>query len=174
MADPKYVRLVDRVSNGTLVDTYTHWSIAGRDVKEFPSSDEPRAAEFVRDALRRGVLEGASKGEFDEIQDAVKSLIESLPGTKDEHAAQVARAQQEGTLQRQITRHQNKVAAARAGDGDATFKADEKRRKALAKASKAAEKGTPVEDDEDEDDVEATETTVSGGGNAPTTTVAGP
>lgn len=67
MADPKYVRLADRMARSTQVDIESGWSIAGLDVREFPGDDQPYAQRYVRDAIRRGTIEGCSKAEFDEV-----------------------------------------------------------------------------------------------------------
>jgi len=49
------------------VDIRSGWSIAGLDVREYPSDDQPLAQAYVKDRLRRGVLEGCSKAEYDEV-----------------------------------------------------------------------------------------------------------
>jgi hypothetical protein len=75
MSDPKYVRLNNELvySRSLVVDTYSHWSISGLDVKAFPDPERhPAQAEFVRDALRRGLIEVASQAEFEEVQAAHK------------------------------------------------------------------------------------------------------
>lgn len=66
--DPKYVRLCDRLAfNGSWTDIESGFSIGGLDVQEFPSDDKPRQKVAVQKALRQGILEEASKEEFDKI-----------------------------------------------------------------------------------------------------------
>lgn len=63
---PKYVRLAARLSDGIVADVFgSGWSIAGKDVKEFP--EDKAAARFVRQGLDSGKLEPASKAEHEEV-----------------------------------------------------------------------------------------------------------
>lgn len=72
MADtPKYVRLTNRLSGRTCVDLQSGWSISGLDVVEVPDRKKsPNAHRFIRDKLNRGVLEPASRAEFEEVEEA--------------------------------------------------------------------------------------------------------
>lgn len=68
--DPSYVRLANRLSLQTIADISefgSGWSISGLDVKEFPEDTE--AARYVRLKVGQGVLETASRAEFEEVQD---------------------------------------------------------------------------------------------------------
>jgi type IV secretory pathway VirB10-like protein len=78
MADPKYVRLPERLLTGNVTDLVTGWGISGLDVKEFPADDEQEIA-YVRGALRSQLLEPATAAEFRRVRDAherVASLAE--------------------------------------------------------------------------------------------------
>lgn len=67
--DPQYVRLTNRLGLQMVADVTggSGWSISGLDVKEFPD-DEDEAA-YVRVQLGRGVLEPATKAEYEEVHD---------------------------------------------------------------------------------------------------------
>lgn len=75
MSDPKYVRLREDLAGGICADIYSGWSIAGYDVLAFPTDQLP--AEFVQGKLRAGILESASKAEFDEVQESDKRSQEA-------------------------------------------------------------------------------------------------
>lgn len=68
--DPSYVRLANRLSLQVIADISefgSGWSISGLDVKEFPEDTE--AARYVRLKVGQGVLETATRAEFEEVQD---------------------------------------------------------------------------------------------------------
>lgn len=139
--DPKYVRLSDRLSNGTLVDTYSHWGITGLDVIEFPVDGTPAAQEFVRGALRRGLLEGASKAEFEEIQDSNDALVAAVARDEDEEKA-LRKAGQEAVVVRTANSEAKRLAASRAGEGPGgAYDADRKRRQAILATQKELDDG---------------------------------
>lgn len=106
--DPKYVRLADHLADSTVADIAggSGWSIAGRDVREFP--EEEGAARYVRSRLVQGLLEPAGKAEYDEVQNANKAVAESVappaPGTV---------PAQEGALQDAATKAQQRLAQSR-------------------------------------------------------------
>lgn len=153
MADPKYVRLSDRLSRGMLVDVESHWSIAGLDVVEFPQ-DEPGAAQYVRDALRRGLLEEAGKAEFEEIQNLNKDLQDKVV-LDDEYKKAIQRSHQEADVVRAANRASKRLADARASDGTDVYAQDEKRRKATIKAQKNLDDGAVEGADGDSADAAA-------------------
>jgi hypothetical protein len=62
--DPQYVKLIARMTSTCLVDLTSQWSIAGLDVKKFPSDDDYLAADFVREKLAYRVLEEATEAEY--------------------------------------------------------------------------------------------------------------
>lgn len=65
--DPQYVRLSTQLQEGIVCDVQgSGWSIAGYDVKKFPEKKEE--ARFVRSKLNAGMLESASKAEYDEAK----------------------------------------------------------------------------------------------------------
>lgn len=73
--DPKFVRLHSRLISGCLGDVDgSDWFIGGRDVKPFPSDDEPMAQAFVRRHLQNGNLEEASKSESDAVEEAGSTM----------------------------------------------------------------------------------------------------
>jgi hypothetical protein len=72
-SNPSFVRLAPRASRGVLADIGgSGWSISGRDVLPYPDkAEEPEAARFVRQNIRRGILEEASRGEYEEVHPEV-------------------------------------------------------------------------------------------------------
>lgn len=77
MADPKYVRLVAARQLTMVADVLggTGWSISGADVRPFPEGAQEK--DYVRDLVRRGVLEGASKAEFEEVEERNKEAFDT-------------------------------------------------------------------------------------------------
>lgn len=74
-----YVRLTKRLSGRSIVDPISTWSISGLDVKEVPSKEDyPNAARFVRDKINRGVLEYASRAEYEEVEEINQKSQEEL------------------------------------------------------------------------------------------------
>lgn len=65
--NPGYVRLRDSLSLGIQVDLASGWGISGKDVRRFP--EDPVAARWARRMLNAGVLEEASKAEWDEVHE---------------------------------------------------------------------------------------------------------
>lgn len=128
--DPKYVRLSDRASSGTLVDTYSHWGISGLDVVEFPADGSEAAQAFVRGALRSGLLESASRAEYDEVQNA-NEAVASQVYMDDETRRQVENAGQEAKVVRTALKEGQRLAAARMQEGGAAYEADQRRREAV-------------------------------------------
>lgn len=170
--DPKYVRLNDRLSRSVLVDVETHWGISGMDVQEFPGKELPRAQAFVRDALRRGLLEGASKAEYDEIQDVHQELAAAVPDAPtSDYERQVIRAHQEAQLQKTSRSLQRRVTAARYGtdeDVDPAYSADKARRERLAARAEDLDEGEV--DFDDAPDADDTETALTAAGDKSQTT----
>lgn len=110
MADPKFVRLAEHLADSTIVDIAggSGWSIAGRDVQEFPEEDQ-QAARFVRSRLVQGLLESAGRAEFDEVQAVAEAVAEA--------AGEVSLDQvpmQEGLVQEVAARASRRLAEARA------------------------------------------------------------
>lgn len=96
MAQAKYVRLRDGLHTGVLVDVESGWGISGMDVKPFPE-DDPVAASFVSGRVAAGVLEGASKAEYDEVTGSNDALLEAVGG--DTVRVELARPHQEHVIQ---------------------------------------------------------------------------
>lgn len=65
---PSYVRLAERLADVTLVDIRSGWGISGQDVRHFPK-DDPVAAEWCQDQIRRGNIEEAGKAEWDDVHE---------------------------------------------------------------------------------------------------------
>lgn len=113
--DPKYVRLATRLSRGMVCDVKgSGWSISGLDVRQFPTT--PQAARFVRAKLNAGVLEPASKSEWDEAHDDAleKEVLAQNPDYREK-----ASAVQEGRLQRVAREQQAKLAERLSADAEA-------------------------------------------------------
>lgn len=53
---------------GSWVDLATGWGVTGRDVRSVPD-DDPKVQAFVRDAVRKGILEESSQAEWDEVHE---------------------------------------------------------------------------------------------------------
>ena len=70
--NPKFVRLVDRLTSGMYADLDSGWSISGYDVKSFPEDDNQ--GRVVRAAIHAGILEAASQAEHDEIREADEAV----------------------------------------------------------------------------------------------------
>lgn len=163
VSDPSYVTLSARNALGMCADIIggSRWSISGYDVKPFPAETNPRAQQFVREMVRRGVLEEASKAEYEEVQDAAKAV-------QDEHLANVDLMDklskggvQEGRIQEVVAERRAAVKAKRAerqpaeefeptdfaevhhqeGSGDTIHESD-------AAAQVRAERGDTTSDDE--------------------------
>lgn len=113
--DPKYVRLATRLSKGMVCDVQgSGWSISGLDVRQFPK--DTVAARFVRAKLNAGVLEHASKSEWDEAHDS--SLEEEVLSQNPDYKEK-ASAVQEGRVQRAAREATAKLAERQSADADA-------------------------------------------------------
>lgn len=119
--DPKYVRLATRLSRGMVCDVQgSGWSISGLDVRKFPEGNV--AARFVRSRLNAGLLEPASKSEWEEAHDT--SLEEEVLSQNPDYRT-TASAVQEGRVQRAAREAQEKLASGR--DADYEAERDEQR-----------------------------------------------
>lgn len=130
---PDYIRLADHMVTGLVVDMETGWSISGYDVQPFPEDREQ--ARFVKRRINAGIIEPATKAEFDEAHPDVEE-------DEDEVAAErmvrlVQAAQGRGGTQEHVIRE-------REGRGAA------KLQRARARA-KAEEEGYDLEDGQDAD-----------------------
>lgn len=106
MGDPTYVRLTDRLATGgSWSDLDSGFAIGGYDVKAFPKGDA-RAEEAVRAAIRAGILEEASRAEFEEVKMAHAAQIEH-PSNQLGH--------QEGAVRLAAEEQRRRIAARRAG-----------------------------------------------------------
>lgn len=123
--NPNFVRLARRLTHGMVADLDSGWSIAGLDVRKFPSDDKA-ARKFVKKALADGRLEVASQVEWDEVHDT--------DDFQDEAHNTRATPPTVGMQEAQIRR-----------------KADE-RRAAIEESRTAAEAEADAEDDEDDSD----------------------
>jgi hypothetical protein len=146
--DPKFVRLVDRMARSTQVDLNSGWSIAGLDVKEFPA-DNDRAASYVRDAIRRGTIEGCSQAEYDEVTENDLDFL-SQAGVKVQDV-EVPGHFQEGHISAlaEETRHSLESARGLSSRG-VSYGDDRIRKKALLAAQKRLDDGAAPDEVEDE------------------------
>lgn len=149
----KYVRLADRLARGCQVDINSGWSIAGLDVVEYP--DEGTLAEtFVKTALSRGVLEYASRAEFDEVMEERNRNFHEEAGI-DVERPKVEGYLQEGHLAGLHEESRRKLEASRGlGGGALSYKNDLARRQRLVDAAKELD---DLGDDENPDEVEQPE-----------------
>lgn len=140
MSDPKYVRLADHLTRGMRADLNSGFSIAGYDVVEMPNKDdEPEKYKFVKGELNVGRMEAASKAEYEEVH---PDLYDSLGIAVERPTLTVqAAAPQETQIQAAAQKAGRKVRQGRATTPEDVLEADEERRKAAIKASKAFEKG---------------------------------
>lgn len=113
--DPQYVRLATRLSRGMVCDVKgSGWSISGLDVRKFPEGNV--AARFVRAKVNAGVLEPASKAEWEEAHD---TALEDEVLAQNPDYREKASAVQEGRVQRVARDAQDRLAAGRDADLDA-------------------------------------------------------
>lgn len=121
MATPKYVRLRDGVTAcADVTPGGSLWAISGNNVKEFPK-DNPQAAAFVKTRLREGVLEEASRAEFDDVhapvdEDEVVGAVTNVT---------VTRAHQEQNIRKDAAKRAAKQAATRAKEAKKRGSEDE-------------------------------------------------
>lgn len=134
--DPKFVRLTSRLRHGIRADVRgSGWSIAGLDVKEFPS--DPTAAAFARMELNAGRLEPASKAEFEEAHPEEDEVAETVSRFRDNLGAGAKghRPWQESAVQEAAARQRAKLEEARASESEDDEEEEEwegqARRKAL-------------------------------------------
>lgn len=162
MADnPNYVRLAARLTNGIVADLDSGWSIAGMDVRSFPSKKtNPLAARFVRKALADGRLEPASQAEWEEVHDDEALVNEAVEGRTKPKSVGV----QEAHIQREAAAGRARLEAARAaadGEEEDEEPSDEELdapvRKKSAKKKKGKAKGETVGDGIAPDDEDSQE-----------------
>lgn len=127
MADaPKYVRLTNRLSGRTCVDLNSGWSISGLDVVEVPERKaSPNAHRFIREKLNRGILEPASRAEYEEVQEAAEESrerfsdrLEALSSLGIAPASLGFAVHQEGTVQRLAQQRRAKIEEKRSKTSD--------------------------------------------------------
>jgi hypothetical protein len=98
-----------------MADLESGWFIGGNDVKSFPDPENhPGAANFVRDKVRAGHLEPASKAEYDEVQKAAQELSDMHLRHLDEHEAHDRSGHQEQHYQDLGKEHRQKLTRLRA------------------------------------------------------------
>lgn len=97
---PKYVRLNDRLCQQVVADLDSGWSIAGLDVKEVPA-DSPAQAKVVKRYIQQGILEPASRAEFDEVQ----ALLELDHSETQEHIVQAGGEKARASLRKARLEH---------------------------------------------------------------------
>lgn len=138
--DPKYVRLAEHLTRGMRADLNSGFSIAGYDVVEMPDKDEePERYKFVKGELNVGRMEAASKAEYEEVH---PDLYDSLGIEVERPTLTVAApVPQETQIQAAAQKAGRKVRQGRSTTPEDVLSADEERRKAAIKASKAFEKG---------------------------------
>lgn len=117
--DPTYVRLPDRLTTGCIADLESGWFIGGNDVKKFPDAEaSPQAAAFVRDKVRQGHLEPASKAEHEEVQATRDELSSMHLSQLDTHEAHDRYGHQEQHLQDAGAAARARLAKLRLTDGE--------------------------------------------------------
>lgn len=102
---PSYVRLNDRLARGCLADVggNSGWSISGADVQEYP--EDPLAQRFVRNQIRQGNLEEASRAEYeaihedDDAEDTPRVIMSVDKTPHQEHKVLEKAAGQKGRLE---------------------------------------------------------------------------
>lgn len=92
--DPKYVRLVEHMQSSVIADIVggSGWSIAGNEVKEFPTRPDS-AKRFVRQKLVANILEPASAAELKEQAQKSKpyeNLVQGLATHQEEAIIEAA------------------------------------------------------------------------------------
>ena len=149
--DPAYVRLVDRLARGCQVDLESGWSIAGMDVMEFPDEDQPLAVAFVRNALARGVLEGCSKAEYEEVMEQDRDYLAAAGVTV--NPPEIEGHYNESHVVQAAEQHRRQLEAARgfSASGGLSYRDDTVRRKRIAAHQYALEH--PDEDEASDDDL---------------------
>lgn len=142
--DPTHVQLCTRLTRSLIVDMQSHWSLAGLDVKEFPSDSYPQAQDYVRTQLARGVLEGTDQAAFDSID---RLDLDHLKNS----GVQVNPVQVQGTYQEaQVIAHaeaaRHQIEAERFGDAsNMSYQEDTIRREAILAQQRHIDGiGTPV------------------------------
>lgn len=121
MADPKYVRLPERLLSGNVTDVLggSQWGISGLDVKEFPSKeDDPEAYAFVRDCVRANMLEEASADEYRMVRKAVDAVEEAAAKALPTNQGGPAQPSpwNEAAIANVANKHRKKLVAARVAD----------------------------------------------------------
>jgi hypothetical protein len=115
--DPSYVRLATRLQNGIVCDVDgSGWSIAGLDVRKFP--EDKQAARYVRAKLNAGLLEPASKAEWEDAHDDAveQEVLRQAPDYREK-----ASAVQEGQIQRVAREARQRIEEKLGVDADAEF-----------------------------------------------------
>jgi hypothetical protein len=147
--DPSYVRLVDRMARSTQVDISSGWSIAGLDVREFPGDDRPLAQSYVRDAIRRGTIEGCSKAEYEEVHGTNDHDFLAQAGIVVKNAEIEGHFQEAHVVQlAEEERHRIEVARG-LGSSGISYGDDQIRRAALLRAQKAHDANKPADPDDE-------------------------
>lgn len=137
--DPKYVKLADRLVRGNVTDLRSGFSIAGLDVQEFP--EQPAQQTFVRQAIRAGKVEEASKDEFEAVSADDVDLY-AAQGFEVERP-KIKATWQEGAAHAVASHHRARVHEVRGlvgGDPNAHHGSSKTRREALLKQQEAIEK----------------------------------
>lgn len=127
--DPKFVRLHNRLARGCQVDLSSGFSIAGLDIVPFPK--DTYQAEYVRDALRRGVLEAASDAEVGAFRDRELDYAARTGVPQDAPRHQEGRVQELAAVDREQIEGSRGLGA----DSAAAYAADQARRDALIEAA---------------------------------------
>lgn len=116
--DPAYVRLHERYARSIIADINEYgslWSISGNAIKEMPpQEDEPEAYDFVKDLLRKGTLEVASKAEWDEQEENAQELRNAYYGGEANRTASDMAVIQEHEVSNLITKRQRQIRRRRA------------------------------------------------------------
>ena len=75
MADVSFVRLTRRLTGQVIADLNSGFSVSGMAVVAYPDAvKEPAQAAYARSALNRGILEEASRAEYEEQQEVNEEL----------------------------------------------------------------------------------------------------
>lgn len=149
--DPQYVRLVDRMARSTQVDLNSGWSIAGLDVRPFPEDDEPAAQKYVREAIRRGTIEGCSQAEYEEVygEEGTNNLDFLEQAGYERKPPEVQEEFQVAGVRALADQARHRIEAARGLSSDGrSFKDERIRTAAILRAQRAQDEGEePAEKD---------------------------
>lgn len=161
--DPSFVRLHERHAYGIIADITVYgtlWSISGNAIKAMPDPEEEADEySFVKDLLRSGHLEPASRAEWDEQEENAQHLREAFYGGEFNRQASDMAVIQEHKVEELVRTRQRQIRRARGKEYD------EDAERALTEAE-----NQPLGDDDEDGD---NETGNNAGSDKPPNTPAG-